>query len=433
MGRSTGGFERKVTFKVLNGYKVGNMSVFRHADGYVRIKLWGSGAERFMVLCAHKQMPLWEIEAQGKYIYTNMRLKDFYNCRKMAHKAGVRAVVVERHGLPFFMSRMWGRSFWIVGLSLFLAGWLISTNMLLHIDIQGNFSISDDIFMDFLKEQGISIGMWKKDIPIEELEKEIRREFEQVTWTSGKLDGTVLMIDVKEYDKPIISGEEQTASIQKEGSSLYATADGVISGIYVRNGVPMVKKGAEVKKGDLLVDGQVPVYNEEQTVAYYQYYDADADIGIETTLEVSYALPKVYVEKNYTGRTSEGNYFYLGPKVYRNKWGERKFQYKDVTYEHDSTISIGGFSFGLGTFSTKEYAKIEKEYTEEEAKQLLTEEFDKNNSILIEKGVQILEKNVTIEIIMDNWTLAGTMKVIMPAYDSRPIEIPEETDDSEGI
>ncbi len=411
------------------------MSGFRYADGYVRIKLWGNGIERFMVLCAHKQMPLWDAEAQGKYVYTNMRLKDFYHCKMLAHKAGVRAVVVERHGLPFFMSKIYKRSFWVVGFSLFLAGWLISTNMLLHIDICGNYSISEDVFKDFLREQNIFIGMWKKDILIEELEKEIRREFEQVTWTSGKLDGTVLIIDIKEYDKPIISEEDQqkVSWQQEEGSSLYATADGMITGIYVRNGVPMVKKGSEVKRGDLLVEGQVPVYKEDQTVAYYQYYDADADISIETTVEVSYELPKVYIEKNYTGRSSEGTYFYLGQKVYRNKWGERKFQYKDVSYEQNSSISIGDVSFGVGTFSTKEYMKIEKEYTEEEAKRLLTDKFDKNNLILIEKGVQILEKNVTIEIIMDTWTLTGTMRVIMPAYESRPIEIPEEADDSEGI
>ena len=58
------------------------MSVFNMADGYVRLKLWGNGVERFVVLCSHQKMPLWDIEAQGKYVFTNMRLKDFYNCKK---------------------------------------------------------------------------------------------------------------------------------------------------------------------------------------------------------------------------------------------------------------------------------------------------------------------------------------------------------------
>ena len=406
------------------------MRIFVYADGYVRIKLWGNGIERFMVLCSRKQMSLWDIEAKGKYVFANMRLKDFYNCKKMARKAGVRAVVVERHGLPFFVPKIVKRSFWIVGFLAFLAVWLISTNMLLHIDIQGNYSISDDVFMDFLKEQGIHVGMWKKDIPLEELEKEIRKQFDLVTWTSGRLDGTILIIDMKENEKLIKEGSSEAATY---GSSIYATADGVISSIYVRNGVPMVKKGMEVKKGDLLVDGRVPVYNQEQVVAYYHYYEADADIGIETTVPVDYRLSQVYEEKAYTGRYTEGTYFFLGQKIYRNPFGDRNFQYKDFVLEKTESYTIGEISFGFGNFEVYEYVKIEKEYSEEEAKKLLEEEFQKNNAILIEKGVQILEKNVTIGIIMDKWALTGTMKVIMPAYTHKPIEEPEETDDSEGV
>lgn len=405
------------------------MRGFLYADGYVRIKIWGSGVERFLVMCSRKKMLLWDIEAHGKYIFANMKLKDFWNCKKLARKAGIRAVVVERHGLPFFMSKLVRRSFMLVGFGLFLAVWLVSTNMLLHIEIEGNYSISDDVFMDFLEEQGVYAGMWKKDIPLEQLEKEIRKAFDLVTWTSGKIDGTVLIISIKENEKLIPEKSEQN----EFGSSIYATTDGIIANIYVRNGVPMVKKGAEVKMGDLLVDGKVPVYNEEQTVAYYQYYEADADIGIETTVPVDYRLPKVYVEKVYTGRRTEGKYFFLGQKIYRNTWGDRKFQYRDFVLLPNKNAAMGNISFGFGDFEVHEYAKIEKEYTMEEAKKLLGEEFEKNNVILIEKGVQILEKNVTIDIIMDKWALTGTMKVIMPAYTHKPIEEPEEIDDSEGI
>ncbi|MBR4060499.1 MAG: sporulation protein YqfD [Lachnospiraceae bacterium] len=405
------------------------MRSFMYADGYVRIKIWGSGVERFLVMCSRKKMSLWDIEAQGKFIFVNMRLKDFFNCRKLARKAGIRAVVVERHGLPFFMPKLVRRSFMIVGFVLFLLVWFVSTNMLLHIRLEGNYSISEDVFKDFLKEQGVYVGMWKKDIPLEELEKEIRKEFDLVTWTSGKLDGTVLIISMKENEKLVPQEQEKPAY----GSSIYATADGIISSIYVRNGVPMVKKGTEVKKGDLLVDGKVPVYNEAQEVAYYQYYEADADIGIETTIPVDYRLNKVYVTKSYTGRQSEGNYFFIGQKIYRNIWKDRTFKYRDFVLAPKKSLTWDTISVGFGTFEVYEYVKMEKEYTKEEAKMLLEKEFEKNNVILIEKGVQILEKNVTIDVIMEKWALTGTMKVIMPAFNHKLIEEPEEINDSEGI
>lgn len=406
------------------------MSIFMYADGYVRIKIWGGSAERFMVLCSHKKMFLWDIETQGKYTFANMRLKDFYGCKKLVRKAGVRAVVVERHGLPFLLPKIRRRSFLVLGFILLIVVWLVSANQLLHIRIVGNYSISEDVMMDFLEEQGIYIGMWKKNIELEELEKEIRKKFDLVTWTSGQLDGTVLTINIKENEKLF---REEPVGSESYGTSIYATADGKIEYIYVQYGVPMVKKGTEVKAGDLLVDGRVPVYLEDQTIDHYQYYEAKAEIGIESFITVEYSLERVYLQKEYTERKTEGKFFFIGKKVYRNAWKEHEFIYKDLSLIKEKEISVGAKMIGYGNYICREYINVEKEYTKEEAKKILEEEFLKNNRILIEKGIQILEKNVTIKTIMKNWVLMGSMKVIMPAYESRPNEISEEIDDSTGV
>lgn len=405
------------------------MKAFLYADGYVRIKIWGSGTTRFLGLCAHKQMPFWDIKADGKYVYANMKLRDFFQCKKLVHKAGVKAVVIERHGLPFFISQIWKRSFFVIGFLVFTAAWLVTTNMLLHIRLEGNYSISEDVFMDFLDTQGIHIGMWKKDIPIEELEKEIRKHFDIVTWTSGRLKGTILSISIKENEKLTPTKEDTLLS---NGSSIYATADGIVTSIYVRNGIPMVKKGAEVRQGDLLVDGKVPIYDENQELSGYQYYQADADIMIETLYPVSLTLDKVYTQKTYTGRNTKGYYFSVGQKIYRNTWNDRDFIYKDYLLEEKQHWKTGKIQIGIGLFEVKEYMITEKEYSPEEAKNLLEQEFQENNAILVQKGVQILEKNVTIDVIMDGWALTGSMKVNMPAFTHKPIW-KEDDHDSEGL
>ncbi len=406
------------------------MKTVMYAKGFVRVKLWGNGVERFLVLCTRNRMYLWEIQAQNKYIYANIRLKDFYQCRKLARKAGVRAVVVERHGLPFFIPKIFNRSFFLIGITLFIACWIVSANMLLHIELNGNYSISDDVFLDFLEEEHIHLGMWIKDIPLEELEKQIRKKFDLITWTSGKIDGTVLIIDVKENEKLINTESDEKSTY---GSSIYANVDGIIQSVYVRNGIPLVKKGAEVKKGDLLVDGKVPVYNTEQEIAYYQYYEADADIFIETTVPVSLALESVYTKRQYTGRTNEGRYVFVGNKIYRNTFPERKFQKKELIFSPEHTIRAGNYCFGSGKYKAREYIEVEYVYKKEEAEKLLKEQFHKNNALLVEKGVQILEEDVTIDLIMGKWTLKGKMRVIMPGYTVKTNEMPEVLDDSENI
>lgn len=406
------------------------MKILKYANGFVRIKIWGNGAERFFVLCSRKQMYLWEIEAKDKYIYANIQLHDFYQCKKLAKKAGIRAVVVERHGLPFFIPKILNRSFFLVGVLLFVIGWIISANMLLHIEINGNYTITDDMFTDFLQEEGIHYGMWIKNVPLEELEKKIRRKFDVITWTSGRIDGTVLIIDLKENEKPEVGPKTENSEY---GRSLYATMDGIIHSIYVRNGIPMAKKGMVIKKGDLLVDGRVPVYNQAGELVTYHYYDADADIRIETTIPVYFSLDAIYIDKEYTGRANEGNFLLFQNKIYRNVLPEKKFSKKDVSFSTKYMFRFSNVAIGFGKYKVEEYVEIERAYTQAEAKNLLEQQFEKNNTLLLEKGVQILSKDVTIDLIMGQWTLKGKMSVIMPAFETRPNEILEARDDSKSI
>ena len=68
------------------------------------------------------------------------------------------------------------------------------------IEVNGNYYVTTDVFQDFLKENEIQTGMKKKNVDIEKLEEAIRTHFDIVTWTSAQIDGTRLLIQVKEND-----------------------------------------------------------------------------------------------------------------------------------------------------------------------------------------------------------------------------------------
>ncbi|MCD8378919.1 MAG: sporulation protein YqfD, partial [Lachnospiraceae bacterium] len=136
--------------------------------------------------------------------------------------------------------------------------------------------------------------------------------FSLIPWPSGKINGTGLEISIKENERPDVTMPVMAA---EEATGLYATADGTVISIYVRNGVALVARGDEVKKGDLLVDGRIPVTNEDGQTDHYLLYEADADILIETTQPVSLSLGAVYTTKEYTGRKSRGVYFSYGQTI----------------------------------------------------------------------------------------------------------------------
>lgn len=76
----------------------------------------------------------------------------------------------------------------------------------------------------------------------------------------------------------------------------------------VRSGVPMVKIGDRVEVGTLLVSGEVPVYNDDETIRKYRETYADADIVISRKENIYETLSFVREKKVYTGREKKNMY-----------------------------------------------------------------------------------------------------------------------------
>ena len=94
--------------------------------------------------------------------------------------------------------------------------------------------------------------------------------------------GAKLVIRVKEnedllQEEPSADSEEK-AEDSKKGTDLVADRDCTIVSIVTRNGIPAVKAGSKVKKGDILVSGRVEMKNDAGEVTGYRYREADADI-----------------------------------------------------------------------------------------------------------------------------------------------------------
>mgnify|MGYP001245753841 FL=1 len=224
----------------------------KRLQGYVKIRVWGFAPQRFINLCSNKGILLWNIEKQEDVYTMCIGLRSFYELRPIARKTKVRVVISERYGLPFFVPGMLRRKAFLAGLFLAVAFWLISSLFVWDIQVTGNYQVTDDVFYSFLEQEGIHTGMRRSELNIGELEKQIRRKFSQVTWTSGRLDGTRLVIEIKENDMSVPEVVQDAAGA---GKDLVAECNGVITDMIVRCGVPKVSIGSEVAKGDILVAG----------------------------------------------------------------------------------------------------------------------------------------------------------------------------------
>ena len=186
----------------------------KRLQGYVKIRVWGFAPQRFINLCSNKGVLLWNIEKQDDIYTMCVSLKAFYQLRPIARKTKVRVVISGRCGLPFLVPGMLRRKAFFAGFFLTAAFWILSSFFIWDIRVSGNLQVTEDVFLKFLEQEGVHTGMWKSNLDIGELEKQIRRNFPQVTWTSGRLDGVRLLIELKENDMPV---PEETAADPKTG------------------------------------------------------------------------------------------------------------------------------------------------------------------------------------------------------------------------
>lgn len=400
---------------------------FKYLKGYVRIRVTGFSPERFMNLCSNRDILLWDIRRENDDTYLmSLSIKGFYKLRPIVKKTGTRVAIVNRCGLPFFSQRVRKRKFFLIGflLAVFFLVW--TTRYIWAIEIEGNFSVTSDVIMDFLKENNVYTGMNKKELNIEELEKSIRKEYEQITWTSAKLEGTKLSLQIKENEYLKTGMPEETAF---SASDLVASTDGVIVSMIVRSGVPMVQIGQEVTAGEVLVSGSVPVYNEDATVRKYQYCNSDADIVVEHQIQMKEKLSFFYNRKTYTGREKKKSYVHFMRKSYPVSLGRVKFLYADSITREKQLQLLPDFYLPVTwrTSTFREYYIEECRYTAEEGKRILNKKYEKFIATLDEKGVQIIEKDVKIDTNGSKWTMTGDFIVREKTGISR--EIREETAD----
>lgn len=379
--------------------------------GFVRIRVSGLSVERFMNLCGHRNILLWDVVRKEEYWEMCISIKAFRLLRPIVRKTGTKVVITERCGLPFFIHKMGVRKIFVAGLILCFVFWYSSANFIWKIKISGNLKITEEQLRDYLEESQVSIGTSKKRIDIEQLEKNIRMEFAEITWTSIKIDGTVLCLDIKENDGIKVLNDEEDGAY-----NLISHVEGEIYSMVVRAGIPKVKQGDLVSADTILVEGKIPVYNDDGTVREYLYRKADADILIKHTIEYAYSIPNTHIEKIYTGRNRGYSFLCIGEKEFSLHNAKPFCMYDCVKQETTpSLLKDLHLPISWGRFTYREYMNTECLYSKEEAKALLEENLLHFLAGLEEKGVQIIEKDVTIVNNTDKYEIMGNIVVAEPA------------------
>lgn len=391
----------------------------QYLRGYVEIKVWGYSVERLLNLCGNHDVLVWNIEDHGDYHTMHISIPGFFMLKPLLKKTGTRVAVLKKHGLPFFAAKMWKRKLFVAGLVCCILFWSLASRYIWDIRIEGNYALTEDVLLDYLETQGVHTAMKKNALDIENLEHALREDYDRITWTSVQLQGTTLLVRIKENDMPSYS---DTAGAADKGMDLVAQKAGTITYMITRSGVPLVACGDSVEKGDVLVSGAVPVYNEDTTVRKYQYVEADADIILRYGRNLSLEEPVAYNEKCYTGESIEMPVLSIGEREITIYFLGIPYAFYDISEDKKQVRLLDHLYLPVyyGKRTVQEYEIVPGKHTAEEMQQLLQERWQKIISTLEEKGVQIAEKNVTIKKSDEKWVLNARMQLEELAVKSVP-------------
>lgn len=385
------------------------ITFLNYLKGYVRIRLKGGSPERFLNLCSNNNILIWQIIRVDDEYEMYLSLRAFKELKTIIRKTNVQIKVIEKKGFPFFLHKYRKRKMFFAGIVICAVFVYVLSLFVWQIEINGNHARTTDVLLSFLEENEITHGMPKGKINCEEIETMLRAKYNDIIWTSVKLRGTRLVIDIQE------NTDTSIANIgEKEASDLFADKEAIITKIVTRNGTPYVKAGDVVKAGDMLVGGALPITDDGGEIINYQYVAADADIYGKTIYKYKDSFTLDYQKRQDTGKVQTG--FYL--KVHEKSifLGKNKIKYKNYHSLSDvHQLKLGEnfyLPFSVGTVRVYEEKVTASKYSKKEAEAKAKQRLLKFIETLKEKGVQIQENNVTIDIDQTECRASGNLVVI---------------------
>lgn len=393
----------------------------KYFQGYVYVQLTGYAPERFLNLCGSRDILIWNLKpCENGYTFC-ISVKGFKMLKPILKKTKTQIRILKRVGAPFATFRYRKRRIFFGGIFFFGILLYYLSGFIWNIEINGNSYLSNEVILDFLKEEACTFGTRKSDISCQELEEALRSRYEEVIWTSIKIYGTKMTVDIQENLLPDEEYEKKDEAI----SDIVAAKDGVISEIITRAGTPLVAAGSEVKKGDILVSGRIEIQNDDGETSEYLYRSADADIKAKVVYSYEDVIKTDYVESVPTGNHTTGYeatifYSMIGNPFWKNP-------YEDYEVTSDTYQVHVADNFYLPVWLTRqdyrEVEKVNKTHTEKEIRQIATKNLDNYLKDLEEKGIQIIGKNVIIRRTGENYVASGTIEVYESIVSYRPTEI----------
>ena len=359
-------------------------NLYNYLRGYVVIEINGVFTERFLNICTHRGICVWNIEKKSKTKITAcISIQGFKMLAPIAKKSFCTVHILKRCGAPFILHRYRKRKAFLLGLLICIIMLYAMTNFIWVIEISGNEDITDETIYTCLEECGLTVGARKSVIDPDTIKSNVMTKMPEIAYISVNIKGTTASVDIRERTKLPETFDKNIPC------NIVAKADGVITDYTLKSGVPVVKVNDVVQKGQILVTGIMEGNNE------VRFTHSDGEVMARVWHEEFADLPMFSEKKVKTGNNKSKHMlkifnFYV--KLYR---GDISF----TDYEQESFVK----SLKLGNNNVLPFSFCYDKYYEVTTEQILL-----SNDEATEKFRETLdEKYKDCEIVNREFTIEG--------------------------
>lgn len=400
--------------------------------GYVTLKIDKTYAEHFMNLCKSKGIVLWNVKELSeekcvrekqdayeskKYLNGSMYASDYLRIKAISRKIGYFPKIDRKIGIPFYIKKHRKEKVLLISFLLFWIILQLCSGYIWKIDAFGGYVHTPEQIMDFLETHGIYEGCKKRVVDCAAIEDLIRQEFNDIGWVSAELKGTDLKLKWTETRQPVADIAMITDGFgnrfEKSSGDMIAMYDCIVTEIVAEKGTARVKCGDVVKKGDVLIEGIVQIYGDDNLLIEERNILARGCVKLKTIVPYQDDFQRKYLKKIFTGN--------IGKSIRLDCFQHKIFSYNYSNFYENCDIidKMGQLCLGESFYLPIQYRIKEKRefyyesayLSQEEAKLQSKERLERELASFEAVGATLDDINVEIEIDEMSCKTFGTITI----------------------
>ena len=249
------------------------MKQWKFVTGYVKIILDGYRPERAINAMIAEDITAHDIVRVKRGEFTAyVKSKSLKRLSEIAGECDCRLTVIKEYGFPVFLRLAVSKLPLLVTLALGFAALFALSKRLLFIRIEGCDAVNENAVAGVIADFGVTPGILMNSFDAQPIKDALIELDERIGFVDLRRHGVVLSAVIHEVDSIAPDDEPELPS------SIFADKDCVIIGIIAEDGNAAVIPGQAVKKGELLISGNITPEGQEDLVLVHAKGEIIAEV-----------------------------------------------------------------------------------------------------------------------------------------------------------